>query len=113
MPCLGTQSGAALLLLCHPFFSEHCRAERVRRAQTRSIKPYGRDQAVPLRFVLFLTMVSLAATPALGEMHSNENPAMSDRCRTLPDGGAPDANGNSTDEEAMSETLEDCQGVLK
>lgn len=46
-------------------------------------------------------------------MHSNENPAMSDRCRTLPDGGAPDANGNSTDEEAMSETLEDCQGVLK
>jgi hypothetical protein len=68
---------------------------------------------VPLRFVLFLTMVSLAATPALGEMHSNENPAMSDRCRTLPDGGAPDANGNSTDEEAMSETLEDCQGVLK
>lgn len=68
---------------------------------------------MPLRFVLFLTMVSLAATPALGEMHSNENPAMSDRCRTLPDGGAPDANGNSTDEEAMSETLEDCQGVLK
>lgn len=47
MPCLGTQSGAALLLLCHLFFSEHCRAERVRRAQTRSIKPYGETKPAP------------------------------------------------------------------
>ena len=77
------------------------------------MKSYGEQLGGPLRFILFLLVVSLAVTPAMGEMHSNESPAMSDRCRILPDDEAPDANGSSTDEESMSETLEDCQGVLK